>query len=65
MALNGQIREEVDYGGSFVVQAGWQWRGSSNHLFRVGVQYFTGKSDQYEFYRRNEEMFGIGLWYDF
>jgi hypothetical protein len=65
VALNGQIRQEIDYGGSFVAQAGWQWRGASNHLVRVGVQYFTGKSDQYEFYRRNEEKVGIGLWYDF
>ncbi|MEN6367785.1 MAG: DUF1207 domain-containing protein [Thermoguttaceae bacterium] len=65
VALNGQIREEVDYGGSFVVQAGWQWRGASNHLFRVGVQYFTGKSDQYQFYQRNEEKVGFGIWYDY
>jgi hypothetical protein len=65
LALNGQIREEDDYGGSFVVQAGWQWRGPSSHLFRMGVQYFVGMSDQYEFYRRYEEKVGIGLWYDF
>lgn len=65
LAVNGQIREEVDYGGDFVVQAGWQWRGESNHLFRVGVQYFTGKSDQYQFFRRNEEKVGVAMWYDF
>lgn len=65
VALNGHLREEVDYGGSFVVQAGWQWRGPSNRLFRVGFQYFTGKSDQYQFFRRNEDKVGIGIWYDF
>jgi len=65
LALNGQLREEVDYGGTFVVQAGWQWRGESNHLFRVGVQYFTGKSDQFQFFRRNEEKIGIAMWYDY
>lgn len=65
VALNGQIREEVDYGGSFVAQAGWQWRGASNHLFRMGVQYFAGKSDQYQFYQRNEEKVGVGIWYDY
>jgi hypothetical protein len=65
VAINGHLREEVDYQGTLVVQAGWQWRGSSNHLSRLGVQYSVGKSDQYEFYNRNEEMVGIGLWYDF
>lgn len=65
VALNGHLREEVDYGGSFVVQAGWQWRGPTNHLFRVGAQYFTGKSDQYQFCQRNEDKVGIGVWYDF
>jgi hypothetical protein len=38
LAMNAQLREEVDYGGTFTAQAGWQWRGPSNHLFRVGVQ---------------------------
>jgi hypothetical protein len=65
LAMNGQLREEVDYGGTFVVQAGWQWRGESNHLLRVGVQYFTGKSDQFQFFRRNEEKIGIAMWYDY
>ena len=65
LAINGQIREEVDYGGALIAQAGWQWRGSSNHLFRMGVQYFTGKSDQYQFYRRTEEKVGMAIWYDF
>ena len=65
LAINGQIREEVDYRGTLVAQAGWQWRGSSNHLFRMGVQYSTGKSDQFQFYRRNEEKVGMAIWYDF
>jgi hypothetical protein len=65
LALNGQSCQELDYGGCFVLQAGWQWRGSSNHLLRIGAQYFKGKSDQYEFYTRNEEKIGAGLWYDF
>jgi len=65
VALNGQLREEVDYGGDFVVQAGWQWRGGSSHLARVGVQYFTGKSEQFQFFRRNEEKLGLALWYDY
>ena len=26
VAVNGHLRQEVDYGGNVVVQAGWQWR---------------------------------------
>ena len=44
---------------------GWQSRGLTGHLFRLGVQYFTGPSDQYQFFCRNENKVGIGLWYDF
>lgn len=65
VALNGLLREEVDYGGSFVLQAGWQWRGPTSQLIRAGLQYFTGKSEQYQFYKRNEEKLGLGVWYDF
>jgi hypothetical protein len=65
MAINAHLREEVDYGGNLVVQTGWQWRGASGALFRVGVQYFTGKSEQYEFFRRREDKVGLGVWYDF
>lgn len=66
LAVNGQLREEVDFGGHFVAQAGWQWRGSFNeHLFRAGVQYFNGKSSQFEFFRRTDHYVGIGVWYDY
>jgi hypothetical protein len=64
-AVNGHLLEELDFGGHFVVQAGWQWRGSSGHLLRTGVEYFAGKSDQYEFFNKYEEKIGIGVWYDF
>lgn len=64
-AINGHLREEVDYGGNVTVQTGWQWRGPSNHLFRMGLQYFAGMSEQYEFYDDYESKIGLGLWYDY
>jgi hypothetical protein len=64
-AVNGDIRQEVDYGGNICVETGCQWRGAANHLFRAGVQYFSGKSDQYQFFKQYEEKIGLGLWYDF
>ena len=66
LALNGHLREEVDFGGNFVLQTGWQWRGrGAGHLIRIGMQYHVGKSDQYEFFDQYEERLGMGLWYDF
>jgi hypothetical protein len=65
-AANGHLREELDFGGNASVQAGWQWRGrTSSRLLRAGVQYFNGHTAQYQFFRRNEELIGLGLWYDY
>lgn len=65
VAINGHLRQEVDFGGHLVVQTGWQWRGSTGNLLRLGMQYFHGKSEQFEFYRQDEDRLGLGLWYDF
>jgi hypothetical protein len=65
-AINAHLREEVDYGGEFDIQAGWQWRGrGGRHLFRVGGQYYNGKSPQYQFFTTSEEQWGLALWYDY
>jgi hypothetical protein len=65
LALCGHLRQERDFAGSFTMQTGWQWRGKSGHLLRIGVEYFNGMSEQYQFYDRFEEQIGGGLWYDF
>jgi hypothetical protein len=65
-AVNGHLREEIDFGGNLVVQTGWQWRdGPESGLFRIGVEYFHGQSEQFEFFNRFEEKIGLGVWYDF
>jgi hypothetical protein len=64
-AVNTRIREEVDFGGNFTVETGWQWRGETGKLFRWGFYYFNGMSDQYTFFREFEEHLGVGLWYDY
>jgi hypothetical protein len=64
-AINTRIRQEVDYGGNLTVQTGLQWRSRIGSLFRAGVYYFNGKTDQYQFFREHEEQIGFGLWYDF
>lgn len=65
VALNGHLREEVDFGGNFVVQTGWLWLSPAGHMFRMGMQYFAGQSEQYEFFDEHEEKLGLALWYDF
>ena len=64
-AINGRIREEVDFGGNFTLQTGWQWRGVSGHVFRLGMHYFNGMSDQYQFFDQFEEQLGVAVWYDY
>jgi len=65
VAINGRIREEVDFGGNLTAQAGLQWRNHAGRLVRAGLQYFNGKSDQYEFFRQHEQQIGFGIWYDY
>ncbi len=64
-AINGELRQEVDFGGSMTVQTGWQWRGASAHLLRLGMHYFNGKTYQYQFFAEHEEQLGVGFWYDY
>ncbi len=64
-AVNAHLREEVNFSGNVVVQAGWQWRGQSGHLVRTGFQYYNGLSNQYSFFNQAEEQIGGGIWYDF
>ncbi len=44
-AVNGHLRQENDFGGNVTLQTGWQWRGYTGHLCRIGLQYFNGMSD--------------------
>jgi hypothetical protein len=65
-ALNVHLREEVDFGGHFTAQTGWQWRGGrTGKLFRIGLHYLNGKSPQFEFFDNFEEQIGGGIWYDY
>ena len=64
-AINGMIRQDVDYGGNLTVQTGWQWRGQAGQSLRTGFHYFNGKSNQGQFFDRFEEQIGLGMWYDF
>ena len=64
--INGHTREDFHWITSVNTVAGWQWRGEeTNHLFRVGLQYYTGPALQWEFAGRNETLCGAGMWFDY
>jgi len=65
LAINGHLREEVDFGGNLVVQAGWLWRGASGRVLRTGLHYYNGKSNQFEFFSQSEQQIGWGLWHEY
>lgn len=65
VAVNGHLREEVDFGGNFSTQAGWLWRGKSGKVLRTGLHYYNGKSPQFQTFDEFEQHIGVGLWHDF
>ena len=65
-AINAHLREEVNYGGNLVAQAGWAWRRSpATGMYRIGVEYYNGKDDQFSFFNQSVEKIGLGMWYDY
>jgi hypothetical protein len=64
-ALNGHLREEHEFGGDVNTQLGWLWRGNDGQVMRFGLQYYNGKSSQYQTFNTSEQQVGVGLWYDF
>jgi hypothetical protein len=65
MAVNAHLRQENNFGGNVNTQLGWLWRGRTGQTFRLGLQYFSGMSESYQFYDKYEDQIGVGLWYDF
>lgn len=65
-AINAHLREEVDFGGNVVAQAGWAWRrGPATGIYRIGLEYYNGKDDQFSFFNESVEKIGFGMWYDY
>ncbi len=65
-AVNGHLRQSLNYSGNFVVQVGWAWMSDQHrHLLRLGFYYYNGMSSQRSFFRDFETQTGIGMWYDF
>lgn len=65
VAVGTHLRQEVNFGGNLVVQAGWEWRGANGQVFRWGLHYLNGLSNQYQFHTEFEEQISLGTWFDF
>lgn len=64
-AINGHTRQDFGWITSVTAQAGWQWRGYTNHLWRFGVQYYKGPALQWEFAGQSQSSMGAGMWFDY
>ncbi|MEM9656941.1 MAG: DUF1207 domain-containing protein [Planctomycetota bacterium] len=66
-AINGHLREELDFGGNLALQTGWAWRGDrpGDGTLRTGGYYYNGGSPQFSFFDDFAHQLGWGLWYDY
>jgi len=64
-AVGAHLHQEDNFGGEMVAQAGWEWRSATGRVFRCGLHYLNGKSNQYQFFNEHEEQIGFGTWFDF
>lgn len=64
-AINGHTRQDFGWITSVTAQAGWQWRGYTNHLWRFGVQYYKGPAIQWELAGQSQSSMGAGMWFDY
>ena len=64
-AIHGHLFQELDFGGYLNLQVGWQWRGATNNLLRLGAEFYDGCDDQFQFHALHQRKIGFGLWYDF
>lgn len=66
VAWNVQMREEVNFEAGATIMAAWQWKGTeSGRTLRLGLQYFNGPTNQFEFYQQYDHQLGLGIWFDY
>ncbi len=65
-AINLDFRQSVDFDPTMNLQTGWQWKSiDSGRSLRLGLEYFHGRSSQFQFFQRREEHWGCGAWFDY
>jgi hypothetical protein len=65
-AFDMELRRDQDYQPNMTSEVGWQWRGTDNVPgFRVGLEYYDGKSPFGQFFRDRERWVGAGVYIDY
>jgi hypothetical protein len=65
-AANVMLRQETSFAPGTTLMTGWQWIGpQSGRSFRMGLQYFQGPTNQFEFLGRTDNLLGAGIWLDY
>ncbi|MEZ6132322.1 MAG: DUF1207 domain-containing protein [Planctomycetaceae bacterium] len=66
VAANFQHRQEVDFEAGINLMTGYQWTGpNTGRTMRIGLQYFNGPTNQYQFIGRYDNQLGFGIWVDY
>lgn len=63
-AVDLDLRSDQDFTGNLTVQVGWFWRTLTRRSGRFLLEYYTGKSPYGQFFRDDENWFGVGGSYD-
>jgi hypothetical protein len=65
-AVDLEIKGDQGYATNFTSQVGWQWRGHAHGpSFRLGLEYFKGRSPYGQFFQDREQWAGVGVFYGF
>jgi hypothetical protein len=66
-AVDLSLFGDEDYTPDLSVQAGWEWVADCPRLssWRLGVEYYDGRSPFGQFFQRHEQYVGFGLFFDF
>jgi hypothetical protein len=65
VAANGRVRSDEDFARDLTLQWGYLRRSILDRTLRLGAQFYTGNSSQFEFFNRTEHQLGLGVWYDY
>lgn len=64
-AVDMQLSEELDWKSGLSAQAGFEFRGTSQHRVRLMLEHFDGHSPNGQFYRERLRYTGLGLYFRF
>lgn len=64
-AMDAKVSEEIGWKSSFSYQAGFEFKGASQHRVRLMFEHFDGHSPNGQFYQERVRYTGLGLYFGF